>query len=186
MYCKKCGEQITQDALYCSKCGEKLIENENQPINAQTEIKKEPKGCLWFICFVIIIILIIALSVTISENFETIKKQIESASKKESEVRDPFDYEDIEKGDFDIDFIWNMENSQIIYIITPHYDISDLQINFTFYDKEGKAIHSVNQEIKSLTQNIQFTKVVSFSEISNKKDSIDKIQYRINGGKVYY
>ncbi len=79
MYCKKCGEHISDDAKFCKGCGESVMTDENKDTDeetedAVTESSKEPrkKRRVWIWVLVVIIVVFIFVGLSQSQNSITL------------------------------------------------------------------------------------------------------------------
>ncbi len=59
MFCRKCGQELVENALSCPKCGEKVLQPGTAIVNKKEKISNEAKIIISIICVFILLILMI-------------------------------------------------------------------------------------------------------------------------------
>ena len=136
----------------------------------------------------IIFISVIAIIGILSSTNGKIKNYEEKLDQYEKELDDqPTRYErDVKKYDFEVDYDWDMENSQVTLIFTPNEDIENLELQFTIYDKDYNILIQTNKKIGNLKKGIQITKILSWYEYDFDVP-VDYLQWKVvNGTTISY
>lgn len=75
----------------------------------------------------------------------------------------------------------------INYKIKPKVDITNLQITFTYYDKNNKPLTTKINTVGNVKKNIEYTVTVSLSEFSFLDIfKINSVSAKVTGGTVSY
>lgn len=188
MYCKNCGKEIDENSKFCMHCGTQIndstikqqktndsadntTEKEQKSIE-ETENKKNIKIVIGIVIGICIILGIMfgCYKCINTINGNTSKTSIVSRSAKVSDIT--------VQQDTSLAFSYNL-------IVTPKYDISDLEITFKFYGDNGALIATKIKQIGNVKKNERYNVSFSLSEFSIASiGSISKYSWSVSGGKV--
>ena len=83
MFCKKCGNEIVNQAKFCSKCGNPINQVKDKAVSGDVYQKKKSNNLILIVIGAVIIVLISMISLLISKNTEPVssnKKKAENTS----------------------------------------------------------------------------------------------------------
>lgn len=206
MFCKKCGTEIADDSIYCSKCGQKqdtLIEQNKDTAKETTQketkefqyppefqgepykvkTKKEEKGCLWWLCLIIVVPCIITLVIIpiiwgITHN--------EKNDDKPSINTPQITSRDANSNDIEIDTEMNWLSGKMDLLITPNTNINNLIVKIEYYDENDKLLFYVKESVGNVKKGTQITKKIGLSEYEEYLSEIDWVGVRVINGNVPY
>lgn len=171
-FCKKCGNQLEDEALFCSKCGTSTAEKEEQH-------EKEPttKGCGCYIALLAVIFAVILIFVLVKYSGENGKgggiKGLISRN--------------ANNNDIEIVEALNMSALGVDLVITPNTDIKNLIIKITHYDKTGNILQTQMVTLGNVKEGVQIKKTISITDLSlNDLFRIEKTSIEVVGGTVSY
>ena len=203
MYCKKCGHELTDDAIFCSQCGTRTDTNSAQINNDEqkTPIQENQSGsgCSKTAITFAILMLVIVISLIVTFFPNTNSKNSSSHNNKNTGGSTTSDTTDTTQNyvpslftrkanwnDMVIDFEWNWSSLSTDMIITPNTDIDDLSIQLSFYDKNENLLCTTSKYIGNVKEGVQITKKISLSEFAKYIFSIDHTTPTITSGSVSY
>lgn len=173
-YCRKCGNQLEDDALFCSKCGEKITEE--QPGEAKKKTDKTGCGCLAVLFIAIVAFLMFALTFNTADN-----------GGGDSGLLNKMISRDATNKDVIVTREMNLSALGVDLVITPNTDIKNLRLEMTFYDTEGKVLDVQTVVVGNVKEGVQVRKAISVANISLLDiGRIDMVSINVVGGTVYY
>ena len=173
-YCRKCGNQLEDDALFCSKCGEKITEE--QPGEAKKKTDKTGCGCLAVFFIAIVAFLMFALTFNTADN-----------GGGDSGLLNKMISRDATNKDVIVTREMNLSALGVDLVITPNTDIKNLILEMTFYDTEGKVLDVQTVVVGNVKEGVQVRKAISVANISLLDiGRIDMVSINVVGGTVYY
>ena len=182
-YCKKCGKQVEDDAVFCSGCGVKLdAESERN----QKDSERKSSGCLIAI-FAFLLIGIALIVVLVQSTTGRSSSGSSGDSNVLPDVIKQLVSRDANTNDIEIDCELNMSALGVDLVVTPHTDITDLQIMITYYEKNGNVIQRQVVSLGNVKEGVQIKRTVSITDLSFFDAlKVDKTSMCVVGGTVYY
>lgn len=158
-FCKKCGNQLEDEALFCSKCGANTAGNEEQD-------EKEPttKGCGCYIALLAVFFAVIFIFVLVKYSGEK-NGHASSNSNGGAGVIQELISRDANNNDIEIMDALNMSALGVDLVITPNTDIKDLKIKITHYDKTGKILQTQTVTLGNVKEGVQIKKTISIVDL---------------------
>ena len=173
MYCKNCGKEIPDDSNFCQHCGSNLkkedsiIPQEEKPSDsvAKSESKARTAG-------IIIAVILVGLMVVMLP-FLVLKCSADSRNSSSWKTTNS----DITIAN-DTSFSLNAN-----IIVTPKYDIKDLQITFSFYADDKKLIATKARILGNVLKGTQYSVTFAASEFSIASlMQISSYSWKVSGG----
>lgn len=59
MYCKKCGKEISKNAVFCGNCGHRTEDGKSSNVSSEKKIKAKGKRKIWIIIGMMLLVLIV-------------------------------------------------------------------------------------------------------------------------------
>ena len=188
MYCKNCGKEIEENSKFCMHCGTPLTESTTDEhtkdktgdatltnITSENVEQKGNKAGKIAIALMIGISILIAVMFGCykcinAANGNTSTTSIVSRSATASDIT--------VQQDTSLAFSYNL-------IVTPKYDITNLEITFKFYGDNDALIATKIKQIGNVKKNERYNVSFSLSEFSIASlASISKFSWSVSGGKV--
>jgi RNA polymerase subunit RPABC4/transcription elongation factor Spt4 len=203
MYCKNCGNEISDDSKFCKYCGENIENNESikkipneetqniekrtqnliNTIEGSNEAKKENKKLAQISILIIVIMLIISLVIFFTY------KIIENSNESSIKITNT-DKTLTSRSATNNDISFSIDNSMSLSIntlITPNVDIKNLTLTYNFLDKAKNILSTKNKIIGNVSKGTIYTVSFSITEFSfNNISNIDSVSCTVSGGTVSY
>ena len=188
MYCKKCGHEIDNDSVFCNKCGAKQKAEESEdnldkeeieeeynednvinyynPDKKKSTDKKENSGCLRVVIGLIIILLIIIIA-WIANAPESDNSNNENNNYNDNKYNEPQWFtRDATNNDITVTYETNYTALAVDIYIMPKCDIDNLEIEITYYDKNGAALTSQVKHIGNVKEGVQVQSRMALLDLS--------------------
>lgn len=166
-YCSHCGRSIDDNSRFCKHCGKAIGETDRQ---------ENSHGCL--ISFIVVILVIVFIVFAVSKVIDASspnsdgKKELTSRSARNSDL-------EIESSeDFSLSIDFN---------VTPECDIDDLELTFSFYDKNKDVLTTKVKNVGNVKEGVEYSISFSLSEFSfSNMFTIESVSCSVTGGTVSY